>query len=124
MNESRSAVPPPATLPETLRKITETLAAELACPTQRAPDWSDFEWKIARAVAAMHGVSPLLSKTLPWQGPAGWMSFLEDQRLHTTTRHRRIAELLQRIDEGGRAAGIAAVPPKGAARPAMGRVAA
>jgi Uncharacterised nucleotidyltransferase len=120
MNESRSAVPPPRALPETLRKITETLAAELACPTQRAPDWSDFEWKIARAVAAMHGVSPLLSKTLRWQGPAGWMTFLEEQRIHTATRHRRIAELLQHIDERGRATGIAAVALKGAALHAIG----
>jgi Uncharacterised nucleotidyltransferase len=124
MNEFRSAVPPPATLPETLRKITETLAAELACPTQRAPDWSDFEWKIARAVAAMHGVSPLLSKTLRWQGPAGWMTFLEEQRIHTATRHRHIAELLQHIDERGRATGIAAVALKGAALHAIGLYAA
>src|ERR1700736_5319783 len=106
MNESRSAVQPPTAFPGTLRKITETLAAELACSTQRAPDWSDFEWKIARAVSAMHGVSPLLSKTLRWQGPVGWMTFLEEQRIHTATRHIRIAELLQRIDERGRAAGI------------------
>jgi hypothetical protein len=120
MNESRSAVSPTATLPGTLRKITETLAAELACPTQRAPDWSDFEWKIARAVAAMHGVSPLLSKTLLWQGPAGWMTFLEEQRIHTATRHRRIAELLQHIDERGRATGISAVALKGAALHAIG----
>jgi hypothetical protein len=119
MNESRGA-PPPTAFQGTLRKITETLAGELACPTQRAPDWSDFEWKIARAVAAMHGVSPLLSKTLLWQGPAGWMTFLEEQRIHTATRHRRIAELLQRIDERGRAAGIAAVALKGAALHAMG----
>jgi hypothetical protein len=123
MDESRSAVPT-TTLPGTLRKITETLAAELACSTQRAPDWSDFEWKIARAVAAMHGVSPLLSKTLHWQGPAGWMTFLEEQRIHTATRHRRIAELLQHIDERGRAAGIAAVALKGAALHAIGLYAA
>jgi hypothetical protein len=119
MNESRGA-PPPTAFQGTLRKITETLAGELACPTQRPPDWSDFEWKIARAVAAMHGVSPLLSKTLLWQGPAGWMTFLEEQRIHTATRHRRIAELLQRIDERGRAAGIAAVALKGAALHAIG----
>jgi Uncharacterised nucleotidyltransferase len=120
MNESRSAVSPPRTLPGTLRKITETLAGELACPTQRAPDWSDFEWKIARAVAAMHGVSPLLSKTLRWQGPAGWVTFLEEQRIHTATRHRRLAELLQHIDERGRVTGIAAVALKGAALHAIG----
>lgn len=120
MNESRDAVPPPTALQGTLRNITETLARELACSTQRAPDWSDFEWNIARAVAAMHGVSPLLSKTLRWQGPAGWRTFLEEQRIHTAIRHRRIAELLQHIDERGRAAGIAAVALKGAALHAIG----
>jgi Uncharacterised nucleotidyltransferase len=120
MNEPRSAVSPPRTLPGTLRKITETLAGELACPTQRAPDWSDFEWMIAKAVAAMHGVSPLLSTTLRWQGPADWMTFLEEQRIHTATRHIRVAELLQRIDERGRAEGIAAVALKGAALHAIG----
>src|SRR5258707_5524085 len=109
MNESRSAVPPPATLPETLRKITETLAAELACPTQRAPDWSDFEWKIARAVAAMHGVSPLLSKTLRCQGPAGWVTFLEEQRILTPPRHRHLAEVFPHIAEPRRGAAITAV---------------
>jgi hypothetical protein len=120
MNESRRAVPPPTAFQGTLRKITEALAGELACPTQHAPEWSDFEWKIARAVAAMHGVSPLLSKTLRWQGPAGWMTFLEEQRVHTATRHRRIAELLQHIDERGRAEGIAVVALKGAALHAIG----
>jgi hypothetical protein len=120
MNEYRGAVPPPTAFQGTLRKITETLAGELACPTQRTPDWSDFEWKIAKAVAAMHGVSPLLSKTLRWQGPAGWMTFLEEQRIHTATRHRRIAELLRHIDERGREEGIAAVALKGAALHAIG----
>jgi hypothetical protein len=120
MNESGSAVPSPTAFPGTLRKITETLAAELACSTQRAPDWSDFEWQIARAVSAMHGVSPLLSKTLRWQGPVGWMTFLEEQRIHTATRHRRIAELLKHIDELGRAMGIATVALKGAALHAIG----
>ena len=65
-------------------------------------------------------VSPLLSKTLLWQGPASWMTFLEEQRIHTATRHIRIAELLQRIDEHGRAEGIAAVALKGAALHAIG----
>jgi len=120
MNEARSAVPPPTAFQGTLRKITETLAVELACSTRRAPDWSDFEWTIAKAVAAMHGVSPLLSTTLRWQGPADWVTFLEEQRIHTATRHTRIAELLQRIDELGRATGIAAVALKGAALHAIG----
>ena len=120
LDSSRGAIPPPTAFQGTLRKITETLAGELACPTQRAPDWSDFEWIIARAVAAMHGVSPLLSTTLRWQGPAGWMTFLAEQRIHTATRHRRITALLQHIDESGRAAGIATVALKGAALHAIG----
>jgi hypothetical protein len=120
MNESRGAVPPPTAFQRTLCKITEALAGELACPTRCAPDWSDFEWNIARAVAAMHGVSPLLSTTMRWQGPPGWMTFLEEQRIHTAARHHRIAELLQQIDELGRATGIAAVALKGAALHAIG----
>ncbi|HLZ97906.1 MAG TPA: nucleotidyltransferase family protein [Steroidobacteraceae bacterium] len=120
MNESRSAVPAATTLPGTLRKITETLARELASPTLRPPSWSDFEWNIARAVAAMHGVSPLLSKTLRWRGPAAWMVFLEEQQTHTAARHRRITELLTDIDERGRTEGVAAVALKGAALHAIG----
>jgi hypothetical protein len=120
MNKPRSAIPPPTAFQGTLREITETLAGELACSSQHAPDWSDFEWTIAVAVAAMHGVSPLLLKTVRWQGPAGWRAFLEEQRIHTATRHIRIAEFLQRIDERGRAAGIAAVALKGAALHAIG----
>jgi len=120
MNNSHSAVPPPTVLQTTLFKITETLAQELARPTSRAPDWSELEWKIAPAVAAMHGVSPLLSSTLPWQGPAAWRQFLEQQRAHTAQRHARIVELLRRIDVRARADGIAAVALKGAALHAMG----
>jgi hypothetical protein len=103
----------------TLRKITETLAQELASPTRIAPDWSEFEWIVARAVAAMHGVSPLLSRVLRWRGPAGWTEFLEEQRAHTAKRHARIDRVLQRIDQRAREAGVAAVALKGAALHAM-----
>src|SRR5579859_2138181 len=102
-------MPEPEVLDRTLRKITEALAKELACPTQGAPDWSNFEWIVARAVAAMHGVSPLLSRTLRWRGPAGWAGFLEEQRAHTARRHVRIDDLLLRLDQRAREAGIAAV---------------
>jgi hypothetical protein len=64
LTTSRNSVPPPKTLRTTLRKITETLARELAAPARSAPERSEVEWIIARAVAAMHGVSPLLSRTL------------------------------------------------------------
>ncbi len=32
--------------PAALRKITEGLANELGSPSQRVPDWSDFEWSV------------------------------------------------------------------------------
>jgi hypothetical protein len=115
-----AALPRSRALEATLRKITEGLAKELACSAQHAPDWSEFEWIVARAVAAMHGVSPLLSRTLRWRGPAGWTAFLEEQRAHTAQRHARIDALLRRIDDGARETGIAAVALKGAALHAMG----
>src|SRR6202795_2169810 len=113
-------IPQPLALDGMLRKITERLAQELACPTQAAPDWSEFEWIIARAVAAMHGVSPLLSRVLRWQGPAGWAGFLEEQRAHTAKRHVRIDDLLLRLDQRAREAGVAAVALKGVALHALG----
>src|SRR5438105_206113 len=113
-------VPPAKAVQAALRKTTETLARELAGPTDRAPDWSDFEWLVVRAVAAMHGVSPLLSGVLRWRGPAGWNEFLRDQRAHTSARHPRIMELLRLIDARARDDGIAVVALKGAELHACG----
>ncbi len=113
-------IPRPAALEGILRKITETLAKELASPTQAAPNWSEVEWIVARAVAAMHGVSPLLSRTLRWQGPAGWTGFLEEQRAHTAKRHVRVDDLLLHLDHGAREAGVAAVALKGVALHSLG----
>ncbi len=115
---------PPMILHSMLRRITERLASELADPALVAPEWSDLEWVVARAVAAMHGVSPLLSRRLRWRGAAGWTEFLEQQRAHTSKRHARIDGLLQRVDHGAREAGVAAVALKGAALHAMGLYAA
>ena len=39
-----------------LRTTTEALAREIVAPSGTAPAWSDFEWDVARAVAAMHGI--------------------------------------------------------------------
>src|SRR5579859_6414913 len=97
-----------------LRKTTETLAQELAEPTDNVPVWSDFEWRIARAVSAMHGVSSLLSNALRWDGPAGWQQFLQEQQAHTAARHQRIQGLLSRIDGRACTDGIAVVALKGA----------
>jgi hypothetical protein len=104
----------------TLRKITETLAGELAQPTLIAPDWSPIEWRLARAVAVIHCVSPLLSGSLRWEGPAQWRDFLAGQKAHVAARHRRIQELLDKIDARCREEGIAVVGLKGAALHSMG----
>ncbi len=101
-------------------KRPELLAYELAQPTESVPEWSDFEWRIARAVAAMHGVSPLLSRALRWQGPAEWRRFLVQQQEQTAARHVRIAELLRLIDRQARDSGICVIALKGAELHAMG----
>ena len=113
-------IPRPSALQAALRKTTEGLANELGSPTLRVPDWSEFEWTVARAVAAIHGVSPLLSRALRWRGPADWVKFLDKQRAHTALRHGRIEALLCLIDHGAREAGIAAVALKGVALHALG----
>ena len=86
-----------------------------ACAETASPTWSELEWRLAPAVAAMHGVSPLLAEGLRWHGPPHWAHFLAEQRRHTLLRQRRIEELLTSIDERSRSAGIAIVALKGAA---------
>jgi hypothetical protein len=103
-----------------LRKTTERLACELARPTLVGPDWCESEWLLARAAAAMHGVSSLLSTVLRWHGPAGWAQFLQEQRTHTASRHQRICDFLMTIDGRIRAAGVPAVALKGPALHAIG----
>ncbi|MDB6082637.1 MAG: hypothetical protein JWN43_518 [Gammaproteobacteria bacterium] len=115
-----SNLPTPKNLQAALRKITETLGHELAQPTATAPHWSEFEWTLAKAVGAMHGVSPLLASRLRWSGPDHWTQFLREQRTHTVGRHARIAELLASLDGRARENGIAAVALKGAALHASG----
>jgi hypothetical protein len=110
----------PRKLQAVLAQVTETLAHELAHPTPKAPDWSDFEWNIAKAVAAMHGVSPLLSRSLRWRGPEGWMHFLDEQRNHVTRRHARIEKLLLQIDRRAREADVGIMSLKGVALHALG----
>lgn len=98
-----------------LQKVTEVLASELARPTLDPPEWSAFEWAVARAVAAIHGVSPLLADALRWRGPVGWTDFLGQQKTHTATRFERIRSLLQLIEDGARRKGVTLTPLKGAA---------
>jgi len=113
-------MPSPAELYPTLCKVTERLARELARPTQTAPDWSDEQWTIARAVAVMHGISPLLSRLLPWHGPSKWTMFLHEQRTHTLTRHWRIQQLLLSINRKALEAGLSVTALKGAALHQLG----
>jgi hypothetical protein len=103
-----------------LSEITERLARELNAPTDAQPPWDDFEWCIAKAVAAMQGVSSQLSASLRWAGPEGWRRFLAMQRDHVAARHCRIARLLERIDSLARREGIALVALKGAALHRLG----
>jgi hypothetical protein len=121
---STVVVPQPAELHPTLCMVTERLARELANPTHNAPDWSEYEWTMARAVAAMHGISPLLSVRLPWQGPAAWTTFLQDQRTHTLARHLRVQAVLSSIGEKALEAGVSVTPLKGAALHELGLYAA
>jgi hypothetical protein len=110
----------PSKLQAALIKVTERLARELANPAAVAPDWSDLEWSIAKGVAAMHGVSSLLSTSLRWRGPEGWRHFLEEQRIQVAQRHARIERLLQAIDRSARETGLGITPLKGAALHALG----
>jgi Uncharacterised nucleotidyltransferase len=98
-----------------LSKTTELLAGEMASPGANRPELSDFEWRIAAAAAAMHGISPLLHSRLRWQGPAAWQEFLEGQRGHSLARHQVIERLLRELQTSARAAGIPVVVLKGPA---------
>lgn len=120
MTDRGPSLPPFRTLEAALRKTTEALARELGSPTMQSPDWSDFEWRIAQAVAALQGVSSLLGRELRWQGPALWQQFLAEQEEHTIRRQRLIEQLLTGIDSGAQRAGIAVVALKGAALQAIG----
>jgi Uncharacterised nucleotidyltransferase len=120
MADDCARIPPLPVVQAALSHLTETLAAGLADPVAPPPAWSGLEWRLAPAVAAMHGISPLLAGALRWPGPEHWMRFLAEQRRHTRLRQQRIADLLARIDERARSAGIAIVPLKGAALHAAG----
>jgi hypothetical protein len=120
MKSGGLALPPPRELHATLRRITERLAAELAIPSDTAPEWSELEWGLARGVAAIHGVSSLLASALKWDGPPGWKPFLATQRAHVAARHQRIEELLSQLDTRSRDESVALVALKGAALHSLG----
>src|SRR5580700_11399557 len=103
-----------------LRTATETFAAELASPSGAAPQWDSFQWTMAKAVAVLHGVTPLLATTLRWHGPDDWQQFVSDQYRHTAARQQRILALLKRIDETSRETRVPFIALKGSALHAQG----
>ena len=113
-------LPPLRTVQLALQKTTEALAHSLADLTGETPHWSDFEWCVAKAAAALHGVSGILSRRFPSHAldgpvPADWQVFLAEQRAHIAKRHMRICSLVHLIDDRARAADIPFVALKGAA---------
>ena len=113
-------LPPLPKVAAALREVTEVLAREITAPAAQPPLWGEFEWRIARAVASMQGVSSLLCTGPRWRGPEAWRSFLEAQRDHVAGRHRKIVRLLEAIDAQARREGIALVALKGAALHSIG----
>ncbi len=108
-------LPPLTAVAAALRLTTEHLASELADPKPVAPDWSEFEWGAARAVAAMHGISAVLDEKLLWRGPQGWSAFLCRQREHIAHRQLRLQGLLAGVADHCQRAGVPIQALKGAA---------
>ena len=108
-------LPPLVSVAAALRTTTERLAGELANPRAAPPEWSAFEWRTARAVAAMHGISGLLAGELLWSGPEGWAEFLGRQREHIAQRQLRTDEFLAGVGERFQHQGIPVQALKGAA---------
>ena len=102
-----------------LRRTTEAIATELAQPGSTTPDWNSTEWRLAKAVAAAHGVSPLLFRSSDWKN-SEWRAFLETQREHVKVRYQRIAAFLRDIDTRAQSAGVPVMPPQGSALHALG----
>ena len=114
-------VPSAGAIHRDLARITEVLARELVHPAVGTPSWTQSDWLLARAVASIHGVSPLLSDGLLWDAaPPEWTHFLQQQKAHVATRHARIQELLARIDDAAREEHTPLVALKGAALHALG----
>jgi len=113
--EPEAPLPPLKTVARVIRETTEALAFECARPTAQAPAWDELHWCLAQAVAAIQGVSALLSHRLRWRGPLAWQEFLDEQRRHTLGRHQRIAVLIGLLDVAARDARLSLVALKGAA---------
>lgn len=98
-----------------LRETTSRLVLELRDPQDRAPEWNEFEWGVARAVCAMQGIAGLLATRLRWQGPPAFDDFLAHQRREIEERNLRIGTLLAKLDVTFREGGLPFVALKGSA---------
>ena len=107
-------LPPMSTVAAALQTTTERLAGELANPQTTPPEWSAFEWRTARAAAAMHGITGLLAGGLRWRGPQGWADCLGQQQAHIAQRQLRTLELLATVGERFRYEGVPVQALKGA----------
>ena len=112
-------LPPLKTVKAGLHRATEALAFELAHPGTETPAWDGLQWRLASAVAAAHGISPMLSGRCRWQY-APWQRFLRDQHANVECRQRHIKAMLERIDADACAAGLAVMALKGSALQAIG----
>ena len=108
-------MPPFRVAAAALRKTTEQIGTWLEKPPESPPSWSELEWAIARASAAMQGVSGLLARRLPWSGPPEWRFFLDEQHQRAVLREEKIDGLREKIDEATKRAEISCVGLKGAA---------
>jgi Uncharacterised nucleotidyltransferase len=124
VSRSEAEVPTLKAVQAALCHTSETLARELAHPSEIAPQWSQFEWRVARAVAVLHGVSGVLLRRLRWPAPADWIGFLAAQHSHMHQRYARIRALLQAIDGRAQDQGVGFVALKGAALHELGLYAA
>ena len=120
MPPTDTAMPSDRMIRTTLRETTERLAREIGAPAPHAPRWSDFEWRVAMAASAMHGISGLLHSCLRWQGPQVWQAFVQDQKRQCVLRQRRITGLLEQLDRAGRAQDLPMLAMKGSALLALG----
>jgi hypothetical protein len=109
------ALPEFSVIESSLRRTTERLTREIAEPQKHAPDWSEFEWAVARAVSSMHGISALLATRLQWNGPPSWNDFLHEQRVQTLACYDRVGHVLARLDRAARTAKLPYVALKGSA---------
>jgi hypothetical protein len=107
-------------LQRVLRIVTERLVQDCATPGAAAPEWDSLHWQVAPVVAAMHGISPLLSRRIPAATPAAWREFLQQQSEHTFLRHRKIAALCEKIHRQAVESRLAAVALKGVALHQLG----